>query len=155
MFWDLKHGSQAKEFLNFPRLFGMYLTPPDHQNIKIFFWRVATIFAKRHWFFVFLGLYIETPGLYLETRGSAGTVTHYIIACTKLSRSKLSRVPNYRVWGGGRDKMMQWRRNNLVHAIIWCSRKFDVNAENLGISTKIQGSTAHLDIFLLSVLYKY
>ena len=56
----------------FPRLFGMYLTPPDHQNIKIFFWRVATIFAKRHWFFVFLGLYIETPGLYLETRGSAG-----------------------------------------------------------------------------------
>ena len=36
-----------------------------------------------------------------------GTVTHYIIACTKLSRSKLSRVPNYRVWGGGRDKMVQ------------------------------------------------
>jgi len=38
---------------------------------------------------------------------SIDTVNHFIIACTKLSRSKLSRVPNYRVWGGGRDKMVQ------------------------------------------------
>ena len=68
----------------FPRLFGMYLTPPDHQNIKIFFWRVATIFAKRHWFFAFLGLYIETPGLYLETRGSAGISRVNVFALKKI-----------------------------------------------------------------------
>ena len=56
---------------NFPRFFGMYYHPPDHQNIKKTIWGGSKISQK--WYpkiaiFCKTNLYIEVRNLYIEVR---------------------------------------------------------------------------------------